>query len=380
MIYACTTESGDRRDLQVMKRTLIILSSVLMIVLLPAAGILLSGGDISYYMSFPPATRYVIHGSFSLPVFLSLTILIFLVLCHPVRHIIRSTVAAGDFSPGSLPWWGYAGICSGIISWIIAWTRLPLMHSLQRWTFVPLWISFIIVVNALCMKRTGRSLLTHRRAYILTLFPLSAGFWWIFEYLNRFTANWYYTGTGELSAARYFLEATVAFSTVLPAVMSTGELVKSYPQLYAGMDSYMPVINRFSRITASVTLSVPGIGLILVGIYPEWLFPLLWISPLVIILSILALSGEETILCGISSGDWRVIAVYSIAALICGFFWEMWNIESQAKWIYSIPFVHRFKIFEMPVLGYAGYLPFGLECAAVAGLFARKGDELWRFR
>jgi hypothetical protein len=30
--------------------------------------------------------------------------------------------------------------------------------------------------------------------------------------------------------------------------------------------------------------------------------------------------------------------------------------------------VHRFEIFEMPVLGYAGYLPFGLECAVVADL------------
>jgi hypothetical protein len=46
----------------------------------------------------------------------------------------------------------------------------------------------------------------------------------------------------------------------------------------------------------------------------------------------------------------------------------MWNFYSLAKWKYSIPLVHRFAIFEMPVLGYAGYLPFGLECAVVAAL------------
>ena len=40
-----------------------------------------------------------------------------------------------------------------------------------------------------------------------------------------------------------------------------------------------------------------------------------------------------------------------------------------AKWEYSIPYVHRFEIFEMPLVGYAGYLPFGLECAVVAALF-----------
>ena len=47
----------------------------------------------------------------------------------------------------------------------------------------------------------------------------------------------------------------------------------------------------------------------------------------------------------------------------------MWILYSSAKWVYSIPYVHRFQVFEMPVLGYAGYLPFGLECVAVARLF-----------
>jgi len=55
----------------------------------------------------------------------------------------------------------------------------------------------------------------------------------------------------------------------------------------------------------------------------------------------------------------------ALAAIICGFFWEMWNFYSFAKWEYKIPFVDVFHIFEMPVLGYAGYIPFGLLCSAV---------------
>ncbi len=65
--------------------------------------------------------------------------------------------------------------------------------------------------------------------------------------------------------------------------------------------------------------------------------------------------------------------VPALAALICGFFWEMWNYNSLAHWEYSLPFVHRFEVFEMPVLGYAGYLLFGLECVAVAGLLRNRG-------
>ncbi len=51
----------------------------------------------------------------------------------------------------------------------------------------------------------------------------------------------------------------------------------------------------------------------------------------------------------------------------------MWNYNSLAHWEYSVPFVQRFHVFEMPVLGFAGYLPFGLECAAVAGLLRNRG-------
>jgi hypothetical protein len=36
-----------------------------------------------------------------------------------------------------------------------------------------------------------------------------------------------------------------------------------------------------------------------------------------------------------------------------------------------VPYVQRFQLFEMPLLGYAGYLPFGLECALVMDLVAR---------
>ena len=30
-----------------------------------------------------------------------------------------------------------------------------------------------------------------------------------------------------------------------------------------------------------------------------------------------------------------------------------------------MPYAHRFQIWEMPLIGFGGYLPFGLECAAV---------------
>jgi len=63
---------------------------------------------------------------------------------------------------------------------------------------------------------------------------------------------------------------------------------------------------------------------------------------------------------------------FALAALICGGFWELWNFHSYAKWVYAVPYVQAFQIFEMPVAGFAGYLPFGLECAAVAAWICPK--------
>ena len=65
------------------------------------------------------------------------------------------------------------------------------------------------------------------------------------------------------------------------------------------------------------------------------------------------------------SGVFDSFAVYLGGALICGFCWETWNYCALAKWVYAVPWVHRFQIWEMPLIGFAGYLPFGVECAAV---------------
>src|SRR5258708_5542659 len=49
-----------------------------------------------------------------------------------------------------------------------------------------------------------------------------------------------------------------------------------------------------------------------------------------------------------------------IATLFTGFWCEMWNFISYPTWFYTIPYVGFWKIFEMPLLGYGGYLFFGL--------------------
>ena len=45
-----------------------------------------------------------------------------------------------------------------------------------------------------------------------------------------------------------------------------------------------------------------------------------------------------------------------------------WNFYSLPKWIYTIPYVGFWKVFEMPILGYLGYPFFGLIVFSYAAL------------
>ncbi len=337
-----------------------------MLIGLPIIGIVCVGLPVSRYLEFPPETRYIAHAPFSWCAFvvfciIPLAALIPLVLKFRIKSFRGES---GRPDTGAFPWWGWLGLVAGMLAWILAWNRFPWFEKLQPHTFAPLWFSYILVVNALSHRRTGHCLMIDRPGYFLVLFPFSALFWWFFEYLNRFVQNWYYVGV-QFPAWEYFLYATLPFSTVLPAVLSTQNWIASGIRVESRSESHPVSAHVGPTAIAWATLIASGAGLAVIGVWPNYLFPLLWVSPLLIIVSLQELMGETHIFSQHRSGGWRNIVSAALAALICGFFWEMWNVFSLARWEYGIPFVHRFLVFEMPILGYAGYLPFGLECMTI---------------
>ena len=337
---------------------------------LPLLGVFLIDKPVERYLEFPPLTRYVEHTGFSWGIFmgsaffLALVLSLFLVAVGMAKKSVP--LRRGRAVP--FPWWGWAGIGFLAVAWFLAWTRFPWFSALQPFTFSPLWLGYIVVVNALVFQRTGFCLMLDRPQYFLALFPLSAVFWWFFEYLNRFVQNWYYVGVSEFTPIEYVVHATLPFSTVLPAVLSTTEWLQCFPRLHETFGHLWTVRLRRTKILGWVGLIVASAGLVGIGIWPDALFPLLWISPLLIITSLQALLGERTVFSSLANGDWRPIWLPALAGLMCGFFWELWNANSLAHWEYAVPLVHRFQIFEMPLLGYAGYLPFGIECKVIADL------------
>ena len=337
----------------------------LLLVGTPLLGLAVTGRPVAPYLEFPPRTRFVMHAPFSWVAFAFIGLLV-LISIWPLAGLLSSAKRSPLKSEirARFPWWGWGGVLTGAASWVLAWNRWEWFAGLQPHTFLPLWLSFILVVNALGYRRRGRCLMLDQPVRFILLFPASAAFWWFFEYLNRFVQNWYYTGA-DYPPLTYFTLASLSFATVLPAVLSTREWLLSFAcfQRRGSVPTLPPWAGP--RRMALVLLAVALLGLAGIGLWPDYLFPLLWTAPLAIILALQMLGRGSPLLAALSGGRWPVWAAAALAGLFCGFFWELWNAHSLARWEYTIPWVDRFHLFEMPLLGYAGYLPFGLECALI---------------
>ena len=251
------------------------------------------------------------------------------------------------------------GAALNAVAWISAWARVgPLAH----YAFFPLWLGFILIMDALTEARSDTSLWRRGHRAFVALFVVSAPFWWYFERLNRYVGNWHYLTSRPYSAAAYIFWASLAFSTVIPAVLSVAELLGTgtgerrfrshYPHgsLFDSLSSSPALASRHSRSPCC---------------FPRQCFPFLWLSLLLILDPINDHCGESSIIGLLCGHAYASLVRLMAAGLICGFFWEMWNYWSLPKWYYTVPYVGFGKVFEMPILGYGGYLPFALEIFVV---------------
>ena len=263
------------------------------------------------------------------------------------------------------PWWGWAGVAVMVGGWVLAWNRFALVAPVQRFTYIPLWMGLIVALNGLVYKRSGRCPLAQDTGRYLTLFPVSAAFWWFFEYLNRYVWNWFYVNVLDVSPMTYIATATISFSTVLPGILVVVELLGTF-RLFSddALANMMRVNVRSWSVVALLTVG-SAIGLVGIVFIPEFTYPFLWISPFMVVVLLKMLFRRPCALDDVVMGNWSRIVRFAVASLICGLVWEMWNINSFTKWIYAIPYVHRFQYFEMPLLGLFGYIPFGIECLVI---------------
>jgi len=347
---------------------------------LPLLGARLAGHPVNEYLRFPPVSYRMndspVHmGALIGIIALTLLICLFWFIGYRrERKVEEDNSVHGHYT---FPWWGWFGLGLGVLSWTFAWTRFIWFEPYQPYTFIPQWISFIVVMNALTQMRSGNCPMLSNPPFFLGLFVASAVLWWVFEYLNRFVNNWIYEDASyATNPAEYILFATVAFSTVIPGVYSTKRFLDTFP----GLQRFLargPVV-RFptARSLYVGALLAVSLSFLLISWYPKILYPILWIGPFLGWITLNRVIGIPFDLGSISKGNWRYVLGWGLAALICGFFWEMWNYFSMSKWIYQVPYLHAFKVFEMPIAGYTGYLAFGLECAMAVEIMRWASESL----
>jgi hypothetical protein len=254
---------------------------------------------------------------------------------------------------------GWLGLGLIAIFWIINWS---LEGPRTHWAFFPLWLGYCLTIDALVLFRTGTSLLTRSWRKYIGLFLVSAPVWWLFEIINYRVQNWHYDGGELFTPFAFWAFATLSFTTVIPAVFGAAELFASFGFLKRMKPG--PVIQPTRRVTTGFFLA----GLVMLALmwaWPRIFFPFVWLSVYFMMEPVNVWLGNRSLADWVRVGDWRPVLALWMGVLLTGFFWEMWNYFSYPKWIYHVPWGNCCHVFEMPVLGYGGYLPFALELFAM---------------
>ena len=258
---------------------------------------------------------------------------------------------------------GWGGILLVALFWYLNWGVAGLR---SHWAFFPLWLGYILTVDALVHYRRGHSWFARNPKSFALLFLLSAPLWWIFEAINVRTQYWLYTPIDAFSDLEYYLYCTLNFSIVLPAVLVTTQLFWTFSWL-RNIKPGWEVGKRPATVWLFFLLGWVMLATTL--IWPQYGMAFIWMSLFFIMDPINLWLGKPSLLRRTARGDWRLVFALWLGGLTCGFFWELWNYYSSPKWLYQVPYVDFWHVFEMPLLGYLGYLPFALELYAMYGFF-----------
>ncbi|MBI3846076.1 MAG: DUF4332 domain-containing protein [Planctomycetes bacterium] len=242
----------------------------------------------------------------------------------------------------------------------------PLMlrgvEPFATWYYLFAWYSYIALLDAFLVKRGEPGFLLRRPRVFLSMCAWSAVFWFAFELVNLRLRNWYYAYLPDSLPVRWS-GTFLAFATVLPGIFGTATVLGSLKAFDGARSRSLrigPAVLRGMTMAGWLFLSLPLL-------FPKTFFPLVWGATALLVAPRNYRSGGPCLLRDLERGDPRRLLRLLASGFACGLLWEAWNFAARAKWIYTVPLVGDWRLFEMPVLGFLGFPPFALEC-----------DELYR--
>jgi hypothetical protein len=255
-----------------------------------------------------------------------------------------------------IKWYGILGIL------LIGFAQITILlkANIPFVTFL-VWLGYILLVDCFVYMVRGSSYLMSKPVKLLFMSLISINIWFIFEIFNIVSKahGWFYVNL-EGSPIFTFIRVALAFSTIMPAILETSDLIGSLHLFNKIKPKFKVHVNRF---TVGIFLSM-GIIFILLPfvLQTPWIWLFIWIGFIVLIDPILYFChNEKSLLYQIQHNKFNVILSLMLAGYICGFLWEFWNYWAYTKWYYTVPILENIKIFEIPFLGFLAYGPFALE-------------------
>ena len=264
-----------------------------------------------------------------------------------------------------LPARGWAALCTLLLAEFLMFRGLEPVATY----FTPIaWTAYVFLADAMVWAVRGRSRMAGEPRELAILAALSLPLWLIFEGYNLRLANWRYTGLPASWPARDFGYAW-SFITIFPAVLLTADLVESFAWFAGESRKWKFPRGWLGGLSAAgaLCLSVP---LLLPREAGAYLFALVWIGFILLLEPANYRLGLPSLLRDLEEGRRGRLYALLASGWVCGWLWEFWNYWAAARWQYVFPMFQQWKIFAMPAPGYLGFLPFALECSAMA-VFAR---------
>ncbi|MDI6765334.1 MAG: hypothetical protein QME52_00655 [Bacteroidota bacterium] len=254
------------------------------------------------------------------------------------------------------PSYGIFGITTIIISEILLFLELEIVG----WYFTPLvWTGYIFFIDALQVRFYGISLISSRPRELLLMLPWSVVCWLIFEAYNLHLCNWTYVGLPENLILRY-IGYSWSFATIFPAILETAEFFKHF--LLHSSRTSSPASKKVLIPIILLGICFLVAPLLLEQYVAAKLFAFVWIGFFFLLDPVNILLGGKSIIQQLKEKNYSTTIALVFSGILCGILWEFWNYWAIAKWVYSVPisFVGP-KVFEMPLLGYLGFIPFAFE-------------------
>lgn len=266
-----------------------------------------------------------------------------------------------------LPWWGWLGASIMAVCQPLIFTQIEPLYT--HFTLI-MWWAYILLIDGIIRWRRGASLISSRPKTFAFLAIVSVPSWLIFEFVNCYLENWVYIGLPESILYRY-VTYTLAFATITPALLLTYELLLTLwppkPQLD---ESRKPsdvllkawVVFGFLCIMAPLFVASRTVR--------HYLFGFVWVGYVLFFEPLIYEAGGYSLLRFWYAGCRRLVLYIFASGAICGLLWEFWNFWAGAKWLYTVPILPAYRYFEMPILGFLGFLPFAWEVLVLAGVGA----------